>query len=138
MKNLRLSLKRKWFEMTDKEIKTEEYRKITPYWCQRLLIINNEVRGLKWWKEFFEEHDIENNMDKFVRNIEHCFLFGGFFGVRSYDNTILTLGYPKNTDTERIIKFERKAFGLGKGKTEWGAESNKEYFIIKHGKKLTL
>lgn len=30
-KNLQMSLKRKWFEMTKSGIKTEDYREITPY-----------------------------------------------------------------------------------------------------------
>ena len=31
MKNLQLSLKRNWFEMTKSGVKTEDYREITPY-----------------------------------------------------------------------------------------------------------
>jgi hypothetical protein len=36
MKNLQLSLKKQWFEMTKAGIKTEDYREITPYWVSRL------------------------------------------------------------------------------------------------------
>ena len=32
---LHLTLKRKWFEMIAKGIKTEEYREIKPYWTKR-------------------------------------------------------------------------------------------------------
>ncbi len=37
-KILNLNLIRKWFDMTDQEIKKEEYRAITPYWTNRLTI----------------------------------------------------------------------------------------------------
>lgn len=36
-KTLRLSLKKKWFEMTKTGIKIEEYREINKYWVQRLM-----------------------------------------------------------------------------------------------------
>ena len=45
----------------------------------------------------------------------------------------MTLGYPKSTDTDRILKLEHKGIEIGYGKPEWGAEPNKLYFIIKHG-----
>lgn len=34
---LHLILKDKWFQMYKDGLKTEEYREITPYWCNRLL-----------------------------------------------------------------------------------------------------
>lgn len=36
MKILYLSLKKEWYEMIDREEKTEEYREITRYWFNRL------------------------------------------------------------------------------------------------------
>ena len=38
MKTLRLSLKKKWFEMTKAGIKMEDYREINQYWTTRLRI----------------------------------------------------------------------------------------------------
>jgi len=35
MKMLHLNLKKKWFDMIAKGIKTEEYRDIKPYWTKR-------------------------------------------------------------------------------------------------------
>ena len=37
LKELRLSLKTKWFEMTKAGIKTEDYREINPYWWKRFV-----------------------------------------------------------------------------------------------------
>lgn len=48
-KELRLSLKTKWFEMTKAGIKTEDYREITPYLaltiCQAKKSLEIEVFG---------------------------------------------------------------------------------------------
>lgn len=37
-KTLFLSLKKKWYELIESGVKTEEYRKIKPYWINRLII----------------------------------------------------------------------------------------------------
>ena len=36
-KVLVLPLKEKWYRMIESGIKTEEYRELTPYWCNRIL-----------------------------------------------------------------------------------------------------
>ena len=48
----------------------------------------------------------------------------------------MTLGYPKGTDTERIVEFEHAGIEIRTGNPDWGAEPNKLYFVIKHGKQL--
>ena len=48
----------------------------------------------------------------------------------------MTLGYPKLTDSDRILKIENKGIEIRTGNTEWGAEEGKLYFVIKHGKIL--
>ncbi len=42
-------------------------------------------------------------------------------------------GYSKDAPT---MLFESKGIEIGEGKEEWGAEPNKEYYVIKLGKKL--
>lgn len=37
VKTLKLTLNKKWFDLIEKGIKTEEYREIKPYWFSRLL-----------------------------------------------------------------------------------------------------
>lgn len=116
-KSLQMSLKTKWFEMTKAGIKTEDYREITPYWCKRLLSYFKDKQGsISDGKQLLF----------FIPN-EDTPIFNNF------DFNIMTLGYPKSTDTERILKFEHNGIEIGYGKEEWGAEPNKLYFIIKHG-----
>ena len=117
--NLQLSLKRKWFDMTDPEGKTEDYRELTPYWYSRLCIYNSQKKSQKFWQFVpFSCWDIH----------------AGRILYRKFDYNIMTLGYPKSTDTERILKLEHKGIEIRTGNCEWGAEPNKLYFVIKHGK----
>ena len=115
MKELRLSLKTKWFEMTKAGIKTEDYRETNEYWTKRLFT-----------KEAIE-HMEDCNDD-----------YGGCIHVKDLDfkpftHNTMTLGYPKNTDTERILKLQHKGIEIRTGNPEWGAEPGKRYFVIKHG-----
>ena len=50
-----------------------------------------------------------------------------------FEFNIMTLGYPKATDTSRILKLEHKGIEIRTGSPEWGAEPGKLYFVIKHG-----
>lgn len=130
MKNLRLSLINIWFTLTKNLVKKEDYRIITPYWCNRFLLYNGKPKTVKWWS--------------FVQNYEGCFfrksieanIENGNITFKQFDTNTLTLGYPKSTDTSRIIEFEHKGIEIGYGNPEWGAEPGKLYFVIKHGKLL--
>ena len=55
----------------------------------------------------------------------------GFF--KKFDSNIMTLGYPKSTDSDRFLKIEHKGIEIRTGNPEWGAEPNKLYFVILHG-----
>ena len=119
MKNtLRLTLIGKYFKMTKDLIKGEDYRKINPYWCNRLL----EYEGKNISKSQFEALFNNNKYDTVIHFIKENYNF------KNFDTTIITLGYPKNTDTDRIIEFENLGIAIGYGKPEWGAEQNKLYY----------
>lgn len=120
-KNLQLSLKKQWFEMTKAGIKTEDYREITPYWAKRLVGI---------WK-------YEGNGKGVFPTIQDSFMSQhSIIGFKLFATNTMTLGYPKSTDTERILIFEHAGIEIRTGNPEWGAEPNKLYFVIKHGKRL--
>ncbi len=115
--NLQLSLREKWFRMTKAGIKTEDYREINSYWIKRL------TSDFSW---DMNKYPLKLNEHKEVLN-------NGSMKPKDFICNIMTLGYPKSTDTERILKLEHKGIEIGFGKPEWGAEPNKLYFIIKHG-----
>jgi hypothetical protein len=126
MKNLQLSLKKQWFEMTKAGIKTEDYREITPYWVSRLYNTCSLDKPEKI-SDYLNRTGIINE-----RELE--FYFRTF--LKPFTTNTITLGYPKSGDTERIIKFEHKGIEIRTGNPEWGAEPNKLYFVILHGKNI--
>lgn len=126
--NLRLSLKRNWFEMTKADIKKEDYREITPYWCSRLMLRYGCKASQSVWA---------NRMDDFFLNsraggLKEYIRLGCAEFVR-FDFNIMTLGYPSSTDLERIIKLKHCGIEIRTGNPAWGAEPDKFYFVIKHG-----
>jgi hypothetical protein len=120
---LQLPLKTKWFEMTKARIKPEDYRDINEYWIKRFI----DISKLPTWgiNDFIREFEYHGNELNFIEK------YGKKFTVNR-----MTLGYPKSTDTERIIEFEHAGIEIRTGNPEWGAEPNKLYFVIKHGEKL--
>jgi hypothetical protein len=122
---LQLSLKSKWFEMTKAGIKTEDYREITPYWLSRFILVDEE--------KYYEEMD-EMCAALKAGNESTDELFK-WFGCefRKFDQNVMTLGYPKRGDAERILKLEHKGIEIRTGNPDWGAEPGKLYFVIMHG-----
>lgn len=125
---LRLPLKRKWFEMTNPEGKTEDYREINNYWCSRLLELDEETQHVVWSRLI---EDLVN------RNTTHQDVYQclSYYGVRfkKFKINTMTLGYPKSYDKSRVKEFTHKGIEIRTGKPEWGAEPNKLYFVIMHG-----
>lgn len=121
-KKLRLPLKKKWFDMTKSGEKTEDYREINKYWMVRLtnMTLANSDKTECSDNELYSV--VTQNLD--ILNI----VFNNF------GQNIMTLGYPKSTDKDKILKLEHKGIEIRGGKEEWGAEKGKLYFVIKHGK----
>lgn len=121
--NLQMSLKKQWFEMTKAGIKTEDYREITPYWVKRLF---HTEKLTNWFvNDFVREFSYHGDELGFIEK----------FGKHFVTNT-MTLGYPLKTDTARILKFKHEGIEIRTGVSEWGAEPNKLYFVIKHGERI--
>lgn len=120
-------LKTKWFEMTKPGIKKEDYREITPYWCSRILLYKGCHKPAKWW-EFIQFHDGCFFIKDLVSNIQN-----GEITFKPFKVNTMTLGYPKSTDTERILRLEHKGIEIRTGNPEWGAVPDQIYFVILHG-----
>lgn len=112
MKNLQLSLKKKWFEMTKSGIKTEDYREINEYWINRLVFDGFYLHTMCGCVEARKGH---------------------WHPVKSFTQNTMNLGYPKKGDSERTLILEHKGIEIRTGNPDWGAEPNKLYFVIKHG-----
>lgn len=115
--------------MTKPQIKTEDYRSITPYWCNRFLLFKNESKQKQFWdNEFFNVDCIVPEL-LLIKYIEKQIVT-----FKQFDFNIMTLGYPKSTETSRILKLEHKGIEIIGGNPDWGAKPGKLYFVIKHGK----
>lgn len=130
--NLQLSLKTKWFEMTKSGLKTEDYREINKYWFERLVFQHEKV--FKYCTGVNYKSLDKDLLELYIQRIftEKSFMVG----FKPFNTNTMTLGYPKSSNSERILKLEHKGIEIGYGCEEWGAEPNKLYFIIKHGKQL--
>lgn len=113
--------------MTKAGIKTEDYREINDYWCRRLLRIKREIEHLSW-VELIDELNDGISVEYKMKSVDGTF--------KQFTTTTLTLGYPSKTDAGRFIHFEHAGIEIRTGNPEWGAEPNKLYFVIKHGKRL--
>ena len=80
-----------------------------------------EYRELKsyWWNRFSCVVETEDHYT--YREIIH------------YDKVTFYLGYAKNRPS---MTFAVKDITIRPGRTEWGAEKGKMYFVIKLGKRL--
>lgn len=121
-KNLQMSLKTKWFEMTDQDGKTEDYREITPYWCKRLMLNFGKEEPTVFWKIYLMMWANVDNMN---------------FSFKEFDINTMTLGYPSKSDLSKIKVFQHAGIEIREGREEWGAEKGKIYFVIKHGKRIS-
>ena len=112
-KTLFLPLKKEWYELIEKGIKTEEYRSINPYWVKRLTTIKYKT-------------DILYSMTRgeLIERIKEDTFFKRFDAVR------FSYGYTKRTMT-----FICEGIKIGKGKPELGAPEE-EVFIIKRGLRI--
>jgi hypothetical protein len=124
---LQLSLITNWFDMTKALIKKEDYRELTPFWCNRFLLYDGKPKTVKWWS--------------FMQNYEGCFfrkaiessIENGKITFKHFDINRMTLGYPKATDLAKIINLQHKGIEIRTGNPKWGAVPNKIYFVIMHG-----
>lgn len=100
---LHLNLKRKWFDMIKSGEKKEEYREIKPYWDKKFTKLNPICSTYLVWIKSIPYHPA---------NIVICF----------------SNGYKKNRDQ---IYIECEQIIQDYGKLKWGAEPDKQYFILK-------
>lgn len=55
---------------------------------------------------------------------------GTVLSFTNFDSLVFTLGYPKADDAKRRLTFKNPSIRIGTGRTEWGAEAGKQYFVI--------
>lgn len=113
MDTLKLTLKKEWFDLVKKGIKTEEYREIKQYWVSRLCV--------KYPPSVIAGGDISGKHD----NIQ--------YDIKKFDLVEFTNGYNKQSPK---ITLEVSDITIGTGNFLWGAVGDTEYFIIKLGREV--
>lgn len=129
MKNLQLSLKKKWFDMTASGEKTEDYREITPYWEKRLYNCQIECTKSKFYG------DCQEFINNKIVNSFPCHKCE-YSELKQFTHNTMTLGYPSKNDTSKTLTYKHAGIHIGEGKPEWVAEKGKLYFVIKHGERV--
>jgi hypothetical protein len=114
MRILDLPLKREWYEMIERGMKTEEYRAIKPYWCKRLARC---VFDLCWARDDDGQCHFRNGIHDLNR--------------LSYTHVRFRYGY-----TKRTMLYALDGIRIGRCKPEWGAPEEKDVFILKLGNRL--
>lgn len=103
---LKLTLKKRFFDMIQSGEKPEEYREIKPFWIGRLAtdaIINKVTKKVSFYE---------------FRHFDQIQFFNGAYYSESLPNFII----------------ECKGIHIGKGHPEWGAVPGITYFILMLGK----
>ena len=97
-----LPIKRVWFDMIKSGEKKEEYREIKPYWTKR------------FYNNLIDLTIVRDSNEKLS------------YIVSAKGIIILKNGYQKNAPKMKCFIELSKVYG----KTEWGAEEGKEYYIL--------
>lgn len=113
MNILKLTLKKKWFDMIESGEKTEEYREITQFWIIRLLT--------------------DFSPDPTKKPIR---LNGGSYKAIEFDHVQFFNGAHFGEWLDNF-KIEFKGISIGTGRQEWGATPGANYLVIKLGKKYS-
>lgn len=128
MSNLQLPLIKKWFELTKSGVKTEDYREINEYWIRRLTNCKTDLTEAK--------NELLKGGKEAIKKYPSLLDVPEYFIPKKFTENIMTLGYPKSTDSERILRFEHKGIIIRSGNPDWGAQPNKLYFVIMHGNRI--
>lgn len=133
MKVLHLTLKKKWFDMIASGEKKEEYREIKPFWITRFCKPKHYMEPQVWHEFSCDLIHQSNNLKRRHRNYNELF---DYFEIKApvFDFVVFKNGYSKNSPIVKLKVFEQY---IGKGNPDWGAESGKEYFVIKLGDIIT-
>ncbi len=101
-----LPIKRKWFDMILSGKKKEEYREIKPYY---------ETRFTNLFKMTMKDGKLIKIPDPFLE---------------IQDTPVQTITFRNGYSNDSPMLEAECTLSVGKGKSEWGAEPDKEYYIL--------
>lgn len=126
---LRLTLKKKWYDMILSGEKKEEYREIKPYWLIRLVDTDDypmESIGDKANAVNDIIFDIEENNCTDLNEVVTAY----FCKIKSFNRIEFKNGYTKDAPT-MIVEF--KGLRIGEARPEWSDRWQGKVFAISLG-----
>ncbi len=114
---LRLTLKKKWFDMIASGEKKEEYRELKKHWINRFVI--------KDYRRYSTQLDAKDLLAPYRDEP----LFNAI--SNTFDYVEFKNGYVKNSPT---LLLECKGITIGTAKPEWSDGFNEQCFVIALGK----
>lgn len=129
MKDLTLNLIGKWFKMILSRKKRVEYRAITPLYCSKFLLWENQYKTPKWWFDYYFESLTNEPIfeDLFMDLLMKKITYKKFSSVK-FNNGMRKV-MPR-------MRLEFKGITIGEGEKEFGAVPNTFYFCISLGEIL--
>ena len=129
-KTLHLVLKRKWWDMIASGEKKEEYRDFSSFYIKRLC--DNpcfDKDGQLIGREPIKDWTI-SACSRYGISLRNALDIGKML-FKDFTYVCFHLGYTNTT-----MMFKILSISINIGKSEWGAEQNKEYFVIKLGERI--
>lgn len=130
MKDLQLSIKNKWLKVTKSGDKTEDYLDVNDYWFKNLVVnykkLFEEFSGSEWVEANFRSICVEH----IAKHRSSLIVF------RKFSDNIIRIDSKTKSNKNRILRFEHAGIEIRTGNPDWGAESGKIYFVIKHGNRV--
>ena len=130
MKTLVLHVTSHWFNMISSDLKTEEYREITPYWVKRLLKPEFSDSFTKSdWLAYLATFNLSQESFK---KLTKRYLIVGKLSPIQYDVVDFVLGYPKEPAPEKHYYALFAATWLKKPRPGWAPPAflNHHYLTI--------
>jgi hypothetical protein len=128
MKILKLTLKKKWFDLIKSGAKLEEYREIKAHWLSRFI----DKKQYPAESEDDYKNIVENILYDYRMGFDLTNVINEYYcQFRQFTHIQFTNGYSKNSPTFTI---ELLGISVGRGNPDWGAPTDKYVFILKLGK----
>ena len=110
-----LPIKKKWYEMILSGEKKEEYREIKPYYETRLQNLFGAIIA-----------ESTSNKGKYYKLLQ-----GDEVPEEIREEPVQEIIFRNGYRTESSSFKAKCSLSVGTGKTEWGAEEGKQYFVLK-------
>lgn len=126
---LSLNLHKQWFDAhASKDGKRDDYRALSPYWIGRLFDVSSTGSKKKYINLICDSYPDNAGRAKLLRYL----IDNGRMRPKPFTHVQLDNGMKPLKELPRMHKYYL-GIEIGHGRTEWGAEPDQEYFIIKCG-----